>query len=220
MDGVAYDLFVGHKTGHQKNRSKKKKHKKSEPKRCQCENENLYVIDDDWQKIPAIKSRLKCSYDNERCRYVRLIYICLIIVWIAIVLILRMYCTDLLGIFILLIPVVCFIIGYCNCDVITKEVEDNIFATNYTGLGLLFVVPLLSWISRNYCGDRKWLIAILITGIILILLSLVDFWINVKWIYIMKHVTSGLQTMTIAIVIFVIYTFYLTGPETIAGLYT
>ena len=179
----------------------------------------MSIVDNSWKDVPSIRSYLRQTSRDESVKNVRILYVIGIILWVLLIFAMKLYLTTLLGFIILLIPIVCFIIGFNNAEVVTDEVEDNIFRTNYTGVGFLILIPLLAWMSKGFSGNRRWYMTILMVAIILILLSLLDIWIKEDWIHVVKHATSILQTMSLVLVIYAIHAYYLTSPRDLGGIH-
>lgn len=145
-------------------------------------------------------------------------YIIGIILWIILVIV---FCISsvkvgILGYIILFIPIVIFAVGAFNSNKITYDVEDSVFNANYLSLGLLITIPLLAWVSKNYPGDRSWLISLAILAIVLSLFSMIDVWVTRRWMSVVKHCKSILQTMSLILIIYALYVYYLSKPNSIS----
>ena len=88
-----------------------------------------------------------------------------------------------------------------------------VFQSNYFAFGLLIVVPLLTWLSKDYVGNRQKFINILIAALILAMLGLLDVWVTKKWLSTVKHTKSVLQTMSLILIIYALYIYYLHRPQ-------
>jgi hypothetical protein len=145
-------------------------------------------------------------------------YIIGIILWILLVI---FFCIssikiNALGYVILFIPIVIFAIGAYNSNKITYDVEDSVFNADYLSLGLIITLPLLAWVSKDYPGDRTWLITIAILAIVLSLFSMIDIWVTRRWMSVVKHSKSILQTMSLILIIYALYVYYLSKPQNIS----
>ncbi|GAF68033.1 unnamed protein product [marine sediment metagenome] len=162
-----------------------------------------------------MQDEYKKKSEDEECDEVsysvKLVYAAAIIVWIFLVVWLSLYRSHMLSVIILMFPLALFFIGIFNSDVVTEEVERSIFKTNYAGVGFLFLVPLLAWVSKDYTGDGEWFTTLLMVAIILILFSLIDVWVKKKWIRTYRHAISALQTMALFLIIYSLQEYYLTG---------
>lgn len=157
--------------------------------------------------------------DEERARRSRMIviiYVVGIILWIILILALDLFTTGkltLISFFIILIPIAIFAFGIYNSKSITVEVEDELFVADYLPFGLIIVIPLLTWISKDYKGDKRQFINITIVAIILSMLSILDVWVAPKNLFAIKHIKSVLQTMSIALIVFAVYSYYSSYPQ-------
>lgn len=164
-------------------------------------------------------SGLKCTTNRSNMNTVRslkIIYILSIIIWLVIILLFRLYNTDIVGLIILMIPFVTFTIGYYMSHLVTKEVERSLFQTNFITVGLIVILPLLTWINKDFTGDRGQFVSVLVLAIILMLLSILDVWVPEGcWLSVARHIRSVLQTMSLILVIWCFYSFYLKNPHII-----
>lgn len=148
-------------------------------------------------------------------KYIEYVYITAMVFWILLIVWLQLYQTDTLGLIILLIPFISFGFGYFNSYYLNKEVEDYVFQNNYFSVGLLIILPLLTWLNREYSNvaRRKRFTSILVTAIILIMFSLLDIWVPIESISVIKHLHSVLQTTAIIMLIYALYMFYIDSPD-------
>ena len=151
----------------------------------------------------------KSPHDDDIIAQIRIVYILGIIAWLFIIVILRLYDGDTLGTVILLIPLIVFILGYYNADVVTPEVEKEMFTTNYLSVGLIVILPLLIWITDNHSKNKGKFIALVVLAIILTLLSMIDIWVSKRELSVYNHARSILQTLSIIVIIYALYIFYL-----------
>jgi hypothetical protein len=154
-------------------------------------------------------------YTEDKVAYIRYVYIVGLIVWVGLVYYLGMHHTDYVGWIILSIPIWAFILGYVNTCVISGEVEAEVFQANYLSIGLLIVLPLLTWINREYNGDRRRFTSILVLAIIIIMLSMIDLWVPCEWLSVVKHGKSVLQTLALVLLIYALYMYYVSAPHSV-----
>ena len=154
-------------------------------------NEYLYLVDDIILYRKKELTELKKKSHNEKIvYYIRLVYIAGLVLWFAILHYLKLYKPDGYAILILCIPIVSFIIGFSNASSLTGEIEDELFKSNYLSVGLLLVLPLLTWINKDYKGDKKRFTKILVLAIITTMLSMIDLWLSEEYLSIIKHAKS------------------------------
>lgn len=136
-----------------------------------------------------------------------------IIVWIFIVIYFRLYTVG--GSIILWIPIIAFLVGLYNINDLTVEVEDEMFKTSYLSVGLLLALPLLTWMNKDYEGDKAQFTCVIVIAMCLTLLTFIDVWVPRGMLSVYKHARSCLQTMTISLLIYALVTYYLSrrpGP--------
>lgn len=180
--------------------------------------ENL--LEDDRINMNPVKkkglSELKKKSHNEKIvYYIRLVYIAGLVLWFAILHYLKLYKPDGYAILILCIPIVSFIIGFSNASSLTGEIEDELFKSNYLSVGLLLVLPLLTWINKDYKGDKKRFTKILVLAIITTMLSMIDLWLSEEYLSIIKHAKSVLQTFSLVLLIYALYSYYSESEDSI-----
>lgn len=133
------------------------------------------------------------------------LYVLSAIIWIVIVFWGRFYKTDMLGKFILCIPLVMFLISFSNIVSHTKSVSKNMLKGNILSFMFLTVSLLINWLK---IGDRKKIYRAMMISIIFITLSLLDFWVSDKnYIYII-HIKTMAQTIALTLLTYALYIRY------------
>ncbi len=136
---------------------------------------------------------------------IRGLYVLATIIWIIIVYWGRFYKTDMLGKFILIIPIVMFLISFSNVESHTKKVSANMLKGNILSFMFLTVSLLINWLK---IGDRKKIYRAMIISIIFVTISLLDFWVNDKdYIYII-HIKTMAQTIALTLLTYALYIRY------------
>jgi hypothetical protein len=98
-----------------------------------------------------------------------------------------------------------FLINFTFTEDLVNESEDDVIASNYISLGILLVIPLLSWIKQDEkIGDLQKFIKIALVSIILSLVSLIDFWVPKKSVVFMKSLRSIFSTISIILIVYAI----------------
>lgn len=149
------------------------------------------------------------KYGKKRTQSVRLVYLLSMIIWLILILVLQLYKTQVIGYFILLIPFFFYFLGYWNADQLTVEVEEKTFSMGYISISLLIVIPLVTWVEKNFHGNRWYLTKIIVVAVILALISLIDIWVRPKWITLVRHIKSALQTASLTLLVFALYAYYM-----------
>ena len=147
------------------------------------------------------------TYGRRKRLSIQIMYVLSMAAWIIIVTALGIRPCTLPAFLILALPLGVYAIGLWNAGAITSEVEDCVFASNYLSIGLLLVLPLLTWINKHYCGDKLHLLKITVVAVVLSMLSIVDIWVPKKWLPFVKHLKSVLQTASLALLIYAVYEF-------------
>jgi len=152
---------------------------------------------------------------KEIIRYIEYVYITAMIFWVLLIVVLQLYETDVIGLLILLVPFASFAFGYFNSYYINEQVEEYVFQNNYFSVGLLITLPLLTWINREYSNPerRKKFTSILVMAIILIMFSILDIWVPLEILSVIKHLHSVLQTTALILLIYALYMFYIECPS-------
>ena len=164
------------------------------------------------------RTKLYCNKNNNRISNdkIMIIEICYLIgcaFWTILVIIFKLYAQDVICSVIIFIPYILFFAGYKNCRYITIEDEDNYFVYNYLSVGLLIFLPLLSWMNSK---DKKkvnnnMFMSLVIVALILTMLIMVDMWIKPEYLSVMKHIKSILNTISMVLLIYAIYLYYITN---------
>lgn len=160
-----------------------------------------------------LKIKQDVPYPSNVVTWIRVLYIIMAVFWIAIIYLLELYKIDWLGYIFLVIPLIVFFINYCNAEVVSPAVEEEVFQANYLSIGLIVVLPLLTWLSKEYPGDREKFTSIIIMALIFIMLSMIDIWLSRSWLSLMRHIQSSFQTLSLILLIYAIYYFYILSPH-------
>lgn len=137
------------------------------------------------------------------------IYLSAIILW-GILLAYLSPNVDLWGWIILLIPILVFLISMFSLDGVSTIVEENVFQINTLSVGLLIILPLLAFITKDFKGDQILMVQVVLLAITFSLLSMIDVWVSEKWITLTRHVRSIFQTVSLTLILFALYLYYST----------
>lgn len=154
--------------------------------------------------IPKKKTKKKC-YSERKTSYVRIIYIILIIVWIFIIYFFKL--NQLSAKLFLLIPILLFLFTVFNATNLSEDVEEEMSRIILFPMMVVVGLSLFTWMHEKFEGDRDLFMKAIFISVILIMLASYDLWISRKNLFIIKHLSSGLQTMAITIMIVVIISF-------------
>lgn len=146
-------------------------------------------------------------YSPQHVWKIKLVYVIMIVLWSAIVCYFRLYLLKTWPL--LLLPLCVFVVGIYNSDSLTVEIEADMFKASYLPVGAIVMIPMLSWISKDYSGDHSQFVAIIVVSLCCTLLTLIDFWVPKKQLSVYKHLRSGLQTVSLSLIIFALVTYFL-----------
>jgi hypothetical protein len=145
------------------------------------------------------------KYSDDVINKVFYVYVIAVLIWIILIYALDLYQTDLIGKFILFIPIAIFIISmvsFENCEI---EIENEIFQYDMVAFGVVIVTVFL---TMRYARYTTFFYKLIFVGILLLGLSMFDVWIPRRNLIIAKHIRGILQTMSSVIFIYIFYTFY------------
>lgn len=147
-------------------------------------------------------------YGTRKTTYTQLVYIFASLLWVSLIYLLDLYPPNWVGWLIILLPLLIFAIGFYHADTITIEVEDDMFKVNHLALGLIIVLALFTWLSKDYSGDRRKFVLLVVIAMIFSLIAVIDVWVRKKWFSLIKHIKSALQTLSIVILIYALYLYF------------
>ena len=145
-------------------------------------------------------------YPQDIQRWLYLIYIIALVTWIILIFVLGLYEGDIFGWVILVIPFVVFLISMYNIPNHSVDVENNMFEGNFLSFAFLLVVIFVNW--RTVSNNVK-IFRILMVALVLLMLSLVDVWVDINSLSLLYHIRSILQTIALTLLAYTLYTYYL-----------
>jgi hypothetical protein len=138
-----------------------------------------------------------------------ILYIIGTIIYLLVIFFLKLYQkNDVISWCVLAIPIIIFGFGIANREYLTKELEDNLFVSSFFTIGILVSIPIFQSMSKDFSGEKRKFICILVTALILSLLAMMDLWVRENHISLLKHAKSVFQTISMTLVIYAMYTFY------------
>lgn len=151
------------------------------------------------------KSRRKV-YNRDIVKKIQIMYIMAAIIWILLIFICGWYKLGMFGTFILLIPLVVYGINFQNVKHHTIDIEGEMFEGNFLSFGYLIIVVFVNWKQIQY---KDKIFGIILIGLILIMLSMVDIWVDKEDFILVKHFRTILQTASLFLLAYALYIFYL-----------
>ena len=144
-------------------------------------------------------------YHHKKCQVLTGIYVLAALVWLAMGWWLQLFTSGFVGLFIALVPIVLFMVAIHNMHRLGEHIEERLFAANFLSVGLMVTIPLFAMLSRNYSGNKRQFLLIVLVAIVCALLSLVDVWLPGSYVSVTKHLGSILQVYSIFLLIFAIF---------------
>jgi hypothetical protein len=175
-----------------------------------------YISGQNNNKIGAVSAK---QYGPKIIDRLRIIYILGIVLWIFILIFViwgkgqrsTSDNLDLLELTILAMPIIVYLFSINNLKYIDPTTEDKFFAVNYLSIGLLVIVPLLTW-SHDTFKKNDELFSLMLLAIILAVFSIIDVWVSPEWFVLLRHIRSMLQIASLSLIIYALYLLYMAGP--------
>ena len=132
-------------------------------------------------------------------------YILAIVIWTLILVTFRIGFDSAISIVVIVIPYLVFIsaIMFIPTDTVFCDLRENTFFA----IGLVAILPLITWYSQHYIGDKKRFITLAIMAVFVSMLALFEFCLPRSYICLLEHIRSILQTIGITLLIYVIAEF-------------
>jgi hypothetical protein len=143
----------------------------------------------------------KC-YNNTQCKKLKILYLIGIIIWVLIVYFASLY--KLPYSYLLILPIILFCFTISNGGYINYEVESEIARIIYFPMVIVLSVNVYNWIIKDPNEYTNKLCQCIFISLISLLLSSIDIWTDKKWIFIIKHSSSILETYAIILLSYVI----------------
>jgi len=136
-----------------------------------------------------------------------IIYLILVLIWIALVICMKLYDTNYVGLLILLIPIIIFGIAtlYADEHLVSNHTlnDDDDFLT----IGIILLLPLLTYFDKDFT-DKGRFMSIVIVSLFLFLLSVIPMWIPMRFAKYLKILRTSVQTIAITLLLYVIHLYY------------
>lgn len=147
----------------------------------------------------------KDKYSGDKKTKIRVIYLIAVIVWLIIIFLFGFYKTDVVGYFILFIPIFLFAISYFFVENGTVEFESEVLGGNYIAFLFLIISVIIRW---SKIKQKRKIILALMVSIFLIMFSLLDVWVGKSNLILLKHVRTIFNTAALALLIYALYENY------------
>ena len=144
--------------------------------------------------------------DDDTVFILQMYYIFIALLWILLISYFNLWQEKLS--FILFLPLAAFFITFLYIEHISVYVEESMMQSNYLSLGLILALPMLSWMLKEYNGNRKHFITVIVLALVLSLLTFVDVWVPENRISVYRHIRSSFQVMSVSLFIYALCAFY------------
>ncbi len=151
------------------------------------------------------------DHDHYNCNtvtYIQSIYIIAAVLWAFMIYILDLWKSDYIVFFILLLPLIVYIINFLSLGDFTCSMEDQMFKGNFLSFGFIVAVVLINWNSPLGHNNKTEFFKILITAFILLMITLVDIWVNKEKMSIVKHIKTSIHTASLTLLALALYLYY------------
>ena len=162
-----------------------------------CGKNNLYQEGEDSNEGPTLSECNKMV--------IVVAYILAIIIWTLILVTFRIGFDSPISIVVIVIPYLIFVsaIMFVPTDTVFCDLRENTFFA----IGLVAILPLVTWYSQHYIGDKQRFITLAIMAVFVSMIALYEFCLPRPYICLLEHVRSILQTVGITLLIYVIAEF-------------
>ena len=147
-------------------------------------------------------------YDDDTFYNIEAMYIVGIILWVILITYFEIIEPDPVVIFILLVPIAVYVLGMWSLSKVTVDDEEKLLASSYLSIGILVIVPLLTWTHDRF-GEETKILQIIVVAIILAVMSLIDIWVPATRLSLVRHFRSILQVAALVLIIYVLYHIFL-----------
>lgn len=137
------------------------------------------------------------------------VYLILVVIWIVLVIALRLYETNYIGLIILLIPIIIFAIStyYYNEHLVSNHTVGS--DDDFLSLGLILLLPLLAYLDKSFDHhDKSQFICIIIVSLFIFLVTTMVCWVPQRYAKMAKMLRTGLQVIAISLVLVSIHIYY------------
>lgn len=153
--------------------------------------------------VISMSEESQCLYSKKQVTRLRILYLVLIVVWMVLIYLLRLYrMPSPLGYVILAFPILMFILSFIGVAHARKVVERDMMTSDFLVIGVLFVSALF---SLKHTMFSSYIIHIIVIGFIMLIFSSVDVAMSPRLMSISRHLRSGVKTMAVSLFAYVIF---------------
>lgn len=151
-------------------------------------------------------------YDDKIMYWIRTLYIIAIFFWIFLIYVLELYKSDFYGYLIILIPIIIYTISFFTVPSATPDVENEMFAFDYIAFAVLITTLIITIRYENIEG-KAYMYKLLTVGVVLILIGIIDIWVDKKYLVVIKNIRSILEVAAAVIFAYILYIYYRINVE-------
>lgn len=148
------------------------------------------------------------TYNENTVMTIEAVYIIAALIWVLLIVFLTLVKPDYIVLGLLLLPFIIFIINFLCLGSFSAKVEDQMLRGNFLSFGFIVAVVLINWNSPMERQDKTEFFKILIAAFILLMISLVDVWVNGDKLSIVKHIKTSLHTISLSLLALALYLYY------------
>jgi hypothetical protein len=163
----------------------------------------------------TFKNDDKNPHDPTVVLAIRCAYIVGILLWFLLLYFLKLYDSDAFGLCILAIVPILFLIAYANAPYVNSELESILFQSSYLTFAIILVAPVLTLLNkeeqlRELDGQvTRDITKVLVITIIIVMLSIIDVWVAPRWLPLVKHIQSILETAGVILMVYALYSYFI-----------
>jgi len=149
----------------------------------------------------------KC-YQHKTIKYLEAIYLIGLILWFLLIILLDLMQPDIIVWIFLFLPPAVYLINLINLSCCSSDVEREMFKGNLLSFGFLITIILLNWKTPLEGQDKSKFFRLIVIAFILLMVSLVDIWVPIKYQSIVKHIKTILHTASLSLLALALYLYY------------
>jgi len=158
------------------------------------------------EDLLALDSEQLSKKTNNSTQISRWIYVVAAILWLVIILILDLEIGPV-SLVILAIPFIVFAINWYLIPTDATPDLTPLCNSDLIAFAVLITAIMLNW-NSSMVTDKSRFFKPIVAAFILMMLSLVDFWLDTSYARILKYTTGALQTMAVALITYSLYAYY------------
>lgn len=153
--------------------------------------------------------RKDCGYYSiKNVSQIEAIYVISVFLWILLIFLLELMEPDIIICLFLIIPVIVYGINMVHVKDFPCNLEEQMFKGNFLSFGFLITIILLNWNSPIESQDKSKFFQLLVVAFILLMISLIDVWVDEERFAMVKHIKTSLNTAAVVLLALALYLYY------------